>query len=232
MFIALVALSLADDPANVPPVAPIRIAELSLSRVEAAGSWAIKDGRAHEIDARTWAILTGDVDVLGKIEASRKRGQTFGWGLVVGGGVVALSSMIPLFTVEEALGTNESTDGFNEIGTRNDVRVAAAFSLIGAGAMLAGTGFAARALADRRALDLSRHLDIAAADASIAAYNQRLAEILTVIPLAPPEAVLDVEVPAAAVTVPVVAPIPTPAPSPSPAPAPTPAPTPSPAPAP
>lgn len=192
MIIALVSLSLAESPSNTPYVTTERIAELSLSRVDAPPSWAVRDGRAHEIDARTWALLTGDVGVLGKIEASRKRGGTFGWGLVVGGGGVALSSMIPLFTIEEALGTNEGTDGFNDIGTRNDVRVASAFSLIGAGVILAGTGFAARAIADNRALQLSRHLDTAEVDASIAAYNLRLREILTVAPLAAPEAVSDV----------------------------------------
>lgn len=198
MIIALLALALADDTSSAAPVATDRLAELSLSRVDAPGSWTVQDGRSHPIDARTWAILTGEVDVLSKIEASRKKGQTLGWGLVIGGGTVALSSMIPLFTIEEALGTNEGSDDFNKIGTRNDVRVATAFSMIGAGALLAGTGFAARALADHRALDLSRHVDAAAADASIALYNRRLQDTLTVVPLTAPEEILDVEDPAAA----------------------------------
>ncbi|MDP2315172.1 MAG: hypothetical protein Q8P41_19890 [Pseudomonadota bacterium] len=190
MILALVAFchaeTVAAEATSTPALPTNRIAELSLARVETGATWVVRDGRAHEIDARTWALLTGDIDVLGKVEASRRKGGVFGWGLVVGGGVVALSSAIPLFTLEDALGTNESVAGFDELGTRNDIRVATAFSLIGAGAVLAGTGFAARAMADHRSLDLTRHLDAAAADARIAAYNRQLAETLTVVPMVVP----------------------------------------------
>lgn len=195
MIIALVSLCLADDPSNAPTVMTDRVEELSLLRVETPKSWAVKDGRSHPVDAHTWAILTGEVDVLGKIEAARKRGGTLGWGLIVGGGTVALGSMIPLFMIEEALSINESSDDFTKVGTRNDVRVATAFSLIGAGAMLAGTGFAARAVSHKRALDLSLHVDAAAADASIAAYNLRLQESITPVAFLTTEEVMDLEEP-------------------------------------
>jgi hypothetical protein len=132
------------------------------------------------VDAKTWAILTGDPDILAKIAADRKKGRTLGWTLIGGGGIVAASSIIPLFFVEDALGVNESTPGFDEIGRRNDIRVATSFSLLGAGALLAASGVASHAVADHRALVLSRHLDAAAADAGIAAYNARLSSVLAV----------------------------------------------------
>lgn len=191
MLFALVALSLADappaDPAAAPAAAPAagRLAELSLARFDAGDAWIVRDGRGHAIDARTWALLTGDPAVLARIEAARRGGRVLGWALIAGGGAVAASSAAPLLTMEEALAANESTPGFDELGTRNDVRVATAFSLIGAGVLLAGTGIAAHAVADDRALELSRHLDAATAAAAITAYNARLAEALAV-PRDPP----------------------------------------------
>ena len=192
MLIALVAPCLAAPPPPVPSATADRVAELSLSRVDAGEAWTVRDGRAHDVDAKTWAILTGDAAVLAQIEASRRKGRGVGWGLLAGGGVVAATSMIPLFLLEESLDANESTPAFDELGTRNDARVGAAFSLIGAGVLLAGTGFVAHAVADHRALDLSRHLDPAAADVAITAYNTRLIETLT---LAPPEEIEELEEP-------------------------------------
>jgi hypothetical protein len=180
MIVALVATCLAQEATNTTPTTTDRIAELTLSRVDNAGTWTVRDGRTHEVDARTWALLTGDSVVLEKIAATQRRTGIFGLGLAVGGGAVALSSLIPLLTMEESLSENESTPGFDDVGVRNDIRVATAFSLIGTGVILAGTGFAARAISHDRALDLSLHLDAAAADAAIVAYNRRLSETLTV----------------------------------------------------
>ncbi len=171
--------AVADGDLDVEPDAvPARVSELSLLRVSDGDRWAIQDGRSRTVDARTWAILTGDSALLDRIATTRKQGRTLGWGLVAGGGAVALSSAIPLFTLEEALAANESTPGFDELGSRNDARVAAAFSLIGTGVILAGTGLVSHAIADKRALDVSRYLDAEAAEASIRAYNRRLEETL------------------------------------------------------
>jgi hypothetical protein len=191
MILTLIALSYAQDDDPPAPSAPTRIEELSLVRVESGDAWEVQDGRAHPVDARTWAILTGNPSVLQLVDESRKKGRRLGWGLVVGGGAVALSSMIPLFTLEDALEANESTPGFDELGTRNDIRVGTAFSLLGAGAILAGSGLASFALADHHSLELPRHLDAATVDAGIAAYNTRLAETLhvdaaTPVPVEPP----------------------------------------------
>ncbi|MFN7143715.1 MAG: hypothetical protein ACK4YP_08080 [Myxococcota bacterium] len=184
MIIALVSICLGAEAPAAPEITslpvPNRLEELSLVRVDAGDTWGVRDGRSRDIDARTWAILTGDVDVLGKIEAERKRGRRLGWGFVIGGGAVALSSTVPLFLLEDALGANESDPGFDELGTRNDIKVATAFSLLGTGIILAGTGLAAHAVADKRALDLSLHLQAAEADAAIARYNARLADTITV----------------------------------------------------
>jgi len=187
MIVALVATCLAQEATTTAPLPTDRIAELTLARVENAGTWTVRDGRTHEVDARTWALLTGDSVVLEKIAARQRRTGFLGLGLAAGGGAVALSSLIPLLTIEDALSANESTPGFNEVGVRNDIRVATAFSLIGTGVILAGTGFAARAISHERALDLSLHLDAAAADAAIAAYNRRLSETLTVEVVARPD---------------------------------------------
>ncbi len=181
MILALIAISLAEDPKSDPAIATDRIAELSLARVQSGDTWTVRDGRSHEIDARSWAILTGDSNVLVQVDAARRKGRTFGWGLVIGGGGVALSSMVPLFMLEESFGVNENTPGFDELGTRNDTRVATAFSLLGAGVILAGTGFVSHAIADKRSLEITRHLEGTAADASITAYNKRLSETLTVV---------------------------------------------------
>ncbi|MFZ5476791.1 MAG: hypothetical protein ACOZNI_08460 [Myxococcota bacterium] len=172
-----------DEPAG-PIVAVVpspRAKDLSLTRVEADGGWIVRDGRGREVDAKTWALLTGDPDVLAKIAEARRKEKVLGWALVAGGGVVAAASVIPAMTIEDALGTNESLPGFEEVGARNDARVLTAFSLVGAGALLAGTGLAANLVADRRSLALSRHLDAAAVDERIAAHNARIAALMTVV---------------------------------------------------
>ena len=172
-----------------------RIGELSLVRVPEEGTWTVRDGRLKPVDARTLAILSGDAALLERIDATRRSGRTLGWGLVIGGGVVALSSSIPLFTLEEALAENEATDGFNELGVRNDARVATAFSLLGAGVILAGSGLAANALADRRAVEVPRYFDPEAADRALEAYNRRLQATLTPVAYVAPEAVEDLPEP-------------------------------------
>ncbi len=172
-----------------------RLGELSLVRVPEEGTWTVRDGRQKPVDARTLAILSGDAALLERIEATRRSGRTLGWGLVIGGGVVALSSSIPLFTLEEALAENEATDGFNELGVRNDARVATAFSLLGAGVILAGSGLAANALSDRRAVEVPRYFDAEAADRALEAYNRRLQATLTPVAYVAPEAVEDLPEP-------------------------------------
>jgi hypothetical protein len=171
----------APDPAAADPLAAARaarIAELSLVRIPTDTGYELRDGRGRVVDARTLAILTGDAELLGRIAAQRRKGRTLGWGLVAAGAGVAATSSLPLAFLEDALAENEGTDAFNEIGVRNDAKVATAFSLLGAGVILAGTGFASHAAADRRAADVTAYLDAAAADARIAAYEARLAEAL------------------------------------------------------
>lgn len=213
----------ADDTAGVPdaPEEPARdrLSELALVRVDTEDGWGVSDGRGKTVDARTLAILAGDASLLARIEAQRKKGRTLGYGLLIGGGAVAVSSVAPLFTLEEALSVDESSDDFDAIGARNDVRVATAFSLLGAGVLLAGSGLAANAIADRKALEVPRYFDPAEADAILARYNARLGDALAVAP-PPPTPTGDVppelEAPAEPAAVPATPEAPAAAPAPAP----------------
>lgn len=178
------------EPAPAEPVedpnAGARYVELHLLRVpDDDGAWEIRDGRGGVVDAETYALLTGDAALLARIDDARRGARKTRWTLLGTGAAVALTSLIPVLTMEDPLVANEGTPAFSDLSLRNDVRVAAAFSLVGTGSILAGIGLAAEDAALRRARQPSRHQDAATAEAVVTAYNARLADKLGL--AAPPD---------------------------------------------
>lgn len=168
------------------PNAGARYVELHLLRVpDDDGAWEIRDGRGGVVDAETYALLTGDAALLARIDDARRGARKTRWTLLGTGAAVALTSLIPVLTMEDPLVANEGTPAFSDLSLRNDVRVAAAFSLVGTGSILAGIGLAAEDAALRRARQPSRHQDAATAEAVVTGYNARLADKLGL--AAPPD---------------------------------------------
>lgn len=166
-----------------------------------AAPWMVTNGAGSVIPAREFATLTADKATIERMNKDKKRAKTTALGLVIGGGVIAATSVVPLLFIDSEGGNPGAQPSLQKYASQEDYVIAleqwrAARTVEGqngsrvwtavalgtsGGLLIASAPFAKRGAAERQdATNAWYSMDDA--QERMGDYNRELAQSLGIIP--------------------------------------------------